>query len=185
MTTETSGLQTVDRPASGPGEERSPSPDVGASLGAVLRAVARVRDRFRAQTQRHGLDWSAFGLLRPVVENGPQRVTSLATTLHLAPSTVSRLANHLVDAGLLERHADAADGRVIIVAPTDRGREAYTTLRRLRDEYVTALLDDWPAADRFALALLLDRLADAIEQGPVPGETSRPYDTTLTATGIR
>jgi DNA-binding MarR family transcriptional regulator len=138
-------------------------PNLSSSLDSLHRATARVRERFRAHAARHGLDWSGYAVLRPLVETGPQRITDLADAVQLSPSTVSRTVTQLIGAGLVERRADAVDGRASIVTLTDRGRQAYQELRRIRDDYLDTLLDRWSARDRADLAQLLSRLAAAIE----------------------
>jgi DNA-binding MarR family transcriptional regulator len=137
--------------------------DLGASLTLLLRAVMRVRDRFRAEAVRSGLDWSAYVVLRPLVESGPRRLTTLAEAMKLSPSTVSRLVTHMITEGLLERRPDPDDGRAGIIAPTDRGVRTYTELRRVRDDYVAQLLGDWSDHDRSELVRLVGRLASALE----------------------
>ena len=137
--------------------------DLGAALTLLLRAVMRVRDRFRAEAVRNGLDWSAYVVLRPLVETGPRRLTTLAESMKLSPSTVSRLVTHMIADGLLERRPDADDGRACIIAPTERGQRIYAELRGVRDDYVARLLSDWSEQDRSELVRLVARLASALE----------------------
>ena len=94
---------------------------------------------------------------------GPQRTSALAADLHIPAPTASRLLSRLADAGLAQRIADPDDARASIVTLTDAGAELAHTLFGAGDELMGGLLATWTTSDRAALAHLMHRLADAVE----------------------
>ena len=148
--------------------QAAPAPDadaarIGAALSTLVRASMKMKERLHARSVEQGTDFSAYAVLRPLVERGPMRISTVADALHLNVSSVSRHVTQLIAEGLLERRADAADGRACIVAPTPAGLRAHDRTRALRDRHLDRLLSGWDDADRAALATLLPRLADAVE----------------------
>ena len=62
----------------------------------------------------------------------PRRITELATRERVTQPAITLLVNRLEQRGWAERHADPADGRVVLVTLTEQGEDA---LSRLRAEY--------------------------------------------------
>ena len=77
----------------------------------------------------------------------------------MAPATVSRQVQQLERAGLVQRAADADDGRVVIVELTPAGDHTLERVRQVWREMLVDMLASWPAQERASLAELLDRLA--------------------------
>src|SRR5215831_12128099 len=114
--------------ASHPSAETGDLPDdtgdmVAKALARLWLSLARVRHHLNEQAQRQGLSLSAFLVLRPLVQSGPLRSSALAEAVCMDPSWISRQVAHMVERGLVERHADRADGRVCILAATEAGVE--------------------------------------------------------------
>ena len=107
---------------------------IGQDLARLLRVVAR---------QRHQAETYVLGVL---LEKGPQRAGEIAQALGTDPSTVSRKVAALVDAGLVERRVDPADGR------------------RHRIAMVASVLSGWPEDSRRQLATLLGQFADGLQE---------------------
>ncbi|MBY8884502.1 MarR family transcriptional regulator [Streptomyces sp. PTM05] len=99
-------------------------------------------------------------LLARLVLGGERRATDLAADAFLDLSTVSRQVRSLVERGLVERHPDPEDRRGSLLTATEAGREAFEHYRRQRDAELAALLEPWPAEDRYQLIRLLARLND-------------------------
>ncbi|HEY2174816.1 MAG TPA: MarR family transcriptional regulator [Mycobacteriales bacterium] len=168
--------------------ERSDAPcagQVGRALSRLFRVAGKAKGQmFHSGGQLEGVDWSAFAVLVPLVESGPQRSSALADAAHVDPSRVSRLVSHLVEIGLIERRADPADGRACILAATDEGVRTCTRLREIRDGFLTELVADWSPQDRTQLAVLLDRLAGELETAVHAADKRGPAalrDTTTSA----
>jgi DNA-binding MarR family transcriptional regulator len=74
-------------------------------------------------------------------EGTGMRMSQLAERLQLTPGAVTQLVAHLERRGLVERAADPADGRAVIVRPTERTREGYAASRALVSELVVGMRD--------------------------------------------
>jgi DNA-binding MarR family transcriptional regulator len=64
----------------------------------------------------------AFGFMLLALREGPAPPRQLVTTLGTSKQAVSKLAEAMVDAGLVERIADPTDARATKLALTDRGQ---------------------------------------------------------------
>jgi DNA-binding MarR family transcriptional regulator len=120
------------------------------------------------------VDPANLDLLDLLATDEGRRMSDLATTLGVDPSTVTRAMHRLEAAGLAARGTVAGDGRAVSAHLTPEGRrvQGLVTARR------AALVDDAMAAlgpdDRERLAELLERfvgalLADGGERPPVAG----------------
>src|ERR687886_1973406 len=84
---------------------------------AVLRPASRELSR------------TATSVLARLRDGGPQRITDLAGAEAVAQPTMTTLVKRLERAGLVDRRADAADGRAVLVAVTDEGLAALARYR--------------------------------------------------------
>lgn len=112
------------------------------------------------------LPLSELEIMRLLARRPDLSVNEVAGELGLRSTNVSTAVRSLVDRGLLERHNDSNDGRVVRLAPTALALAA----REAREKSWGAALDETlgglPAEDRerllasvLALRLLADRLA--------------------------
>jgi DNA-binding MarR family transcriptional regulator len=90
-----------------------------------------------------GLDRSAMLLLIPLLHNGSMRLRDLAHARGADPSTVSRQAAQLVQAGLVTSEADPVDGRARRLALTDAGRAICHRMTEARGTAIAAALAGW------------------------------------------
>jgi len=130
-------------------------------MGRIGRAGSSVMAA-RRRADRAGVDVSApgMGILGVLERGGPQRVSLVARRAGMVAPLASREVRGLEQQGFVTRAADRADGRVVVVAITAKGRDAY---RRLRAASVAAAEDalaGWKASELTELARLLARMAD-------------------------
>lgn len=71
---------------------------------------------------------------------------------------IARLIKPLLDASLLAREADAADGRNIRLRPTDAGRAMHRTMQQQRKRMSAKLIDGLSAPELAQLKRLLARM---------------------------
>jgi len=129
------------------------------SLGELIR-VLQSRDRDRACC--YELSVSQCHALQTLVREGPITVTQLADNLYLEKSTASRLANGLLNRGLVRKRSPGSDGRVVILQVTEQGlRLSRRILNDLAEEYME-LLEEFDPVVRKALPRLLERLTQTI-----------------------
>ena len=87
---------------------------------------------------------------------GSVRLTVLAGSLGLDPSSVSRQVTALEKAGLLAREEDPSDRRATRLTLTSAGADVVASLQQARARALHRLTPDWSDSDIDALA---DRLA--------------------------
>ncbi|MQA86505.1 MAG: MarR family transcriptional regulator [Streptosporangiales bacterium] len=155
-------VNAMVRASSGETDERATS-EIERQLTSLglrldqLRQLAAARSGF-------GLEKAAYRVLARLSDHGPQRAAAIATCFGLDESTVSRQAEALMAAGLVERGRDPADRRAYLLRPTTAGRRHLADARRGRRELLEALLADWRPQDRVRLADLLGRFNADLER---------------------
>lgn len=132
------------------------------SLDEFFRAIQRARGR-ASQAQDEGLSLSQYYVMAPLAD-GPQGVKALAFAAGVAPPTATRMLDGLSRDGFVVRAPDEHDRRCVSVSLTPEGRRALT--RKIQElaaarERIAASLDP---AERAQAAVLLDRLAQVIEE---------------------
>jgi len=123
-------------------------------------AVMRLSRRLRQHTPPH-ITQSQLSALATVLNDGPLTLRDLAAAERVQPPTITRIAESLVEKGLVERTADPNDRRVAWVAATRDGRTLVEQIRRRRDSYLADRLRTFDAEERAVLARaceLLERL---------------------------
>jgi MarR family transcriptional regulator, 2-MHQ and catechol-resistance regulon repressor len=126
---------------------------------ALTELVRVVQFRDRDRSCCYGISVSQCYALKGIADEGAMTINSLAAHLYLDKSTASRVANGLVDKGLLARERDSGDGRIVRLVTTPRGREISTQIDRdLATEFVE-LLSDFDPEIRSAVAGIVSRLS--------------------------
>lgn len=118
------------------------------------------------------LSAAAASVLYTLVHGGPSRLTALAGAEHVSQPAMTQLIGRLELSGLVSRSPDPDDGRAVVVAATDAGRELGERRRIARAEALAALIEDagTDAADHLAMALpTLERMARVGDARHPPG----------------
>ncbi len=113
----------------------------------------------------HELSRSEAGALLTLLD-GPRRITDLAASEALAQPTATQLVDKLQRRGLVVRERDGDDGRVVLVAVSDLGREQIEALRaRSRAVMRETLkeLSDEQLDELVAAAETLGRLVETLQ----------------------
>jgi DNA-binding MarR family transcriptional regulator len=97
-------------------------------------------------------------ILRLLLENGPMKMSQLASELQLDPKRMTRLVDLLEDSGLVERQVEAGDRRAKLVRLTARGRERWQPINEGFAGIVEGLLDDFTPEERRELLRLITTL---------------------------
>jgi DNA-binding MarR family transcriptional regulator len=145
---------------------QDPIDELESALQALFRQLKQTRlheyvlRRARVEVDRTG---SAF-LHALFEEPAGLRMTELAERLHIDAPAVTRKAQQLERAGLVERGPDLADGRAIRLRLTPAGRSTTEAIHAAHRAWLEAVLTDWPAADRAELTRLLRRFSDATDR---------------------
>jgi DNA-binding MarR family transcriptional regulator len=145
-------------------------PDLDVEPLQVLSRVARLAevldDRRASSFVEHGLQGHEFDVLSTLRRSGaPFELTAgeLAAATHVTSGTMTSRVDRLSSRGLVERHQDPTDGRLVRVRLTAQGRErvdaAFGTLLE-RERELLASLD---GEERTALATALRTLLIAAD----------------------
>lgn len=116
-------------------ESRSAS-DVAAPLRLAITRLAR---RLRQEADP-GLTPSQLVALATIERHGPLSPSELAEIERIQRPTVTRILRGLVDAGLVDRRPDPADGRSALVEIEERGSALLSQLRSRKNAYLSRRL---------------------------------------------
>jgi DNA-binding MarR family transcriptional regulator len=141
-----------------------------AAIEAAMVAIRRSQRRralARSSEPTEG-DLAVFDVLDAVeaAEEAGDEVTvsSIAAALDVAQPRASKLVAAAVDAGLLVRVADQADGRRALLRRTEAGRELCGRVHTARRGTFDAAMAGWSARDRATFARLLARFVAGVTQ---------------------
>jgi DNA-binding MarR family transcriptional regulator len=129
-------------------------------VAARLRlAIARTARRLR-QEAGGDLSPSLTAALATVGNHGPLTASEVAERERVQRPTATRIIGRLVDAGLVARTADPADGRVSLVSATPKGQALLRSLRVRKNVYLARRLRDLEPEE----VATLDRAAEILER---------------------
>jgi DNA-binding MarR family transcriptional regulator len=148
---------------------RTPRSPVTDDLVAVGEALERVSRWIRRATPHGGPNGVALSVLGTVASAGPLRVSDLADRERISQPGMTSVVNRLVEAGLAERRADPADGRIVLVAATPTGQTYMDTLRSSRAQALVKHLRGLPVREQRALCASIDGL-NALSAHPIAEE---------------
>ncbi|MHC4515575.1 MAG: MarR family winged helix-turn-helix transcriptional regulator [Planctomycetota bacterium] len=129
-----------------------------------VELVRRYQFRDRDSIGCHGISVSQCYSLDALWRSGPLTMGELAAELALEISTMTRIVDHLVEAGLADRQEDAADRRVRRVGITRKGEQLASQIHDgLVAEY-EQVLREVPAEHRESVIQAIRRLLSAFQE---------------------
>lgn len=137
-------------------------PDKFKTGGRLIR-LSNALIWFRNQElARHGLTSSQFEVVRYLLTHRGEEITAgvLMQRLELSQSTVAGILKRLFAKGLIERRADARDGRREFVLLTEKGLELESALQGIADSTETLLLEGMCPEEQAELNRLLQIALD-------------------------
>jgi DNA-binding MarR family transcriptional regulator len=146
----------------------TPSPEVTELSSQVRSAVVRLYRRLRSQLEFGELGETALTVLTRLDDEGPQTLTELSQAFQVAPASMSQTITRLTAAGYAARSPDPADGRRVLLAATESGRQLARASRARRHAWLQERVAALGPDDRATLAraaVLLSAIAD----DPSPG----------------
>lgn len=136
-----------------------------AQLAATLRgAITRLNRRLRRARPVSELTQSQLSALTSLELAGALTPKELADAERVQPPSVTRTVAALEQRGLVQRTPHPTDGRQVILAPTEQGREIVVQDRRARDAWLAKRLAELGPEERDTLrraAEILERIARA------------------------
>lgn len=133
--------------------------------GAFILAISRVRRRLRQLPVAGGLPAPEITALVRLHRCGPATSSELAKAEQMSPQSMQVTVASLVAQGFVERSADPADRRRVVLGLTESGRDAVLHKRAVRTEQVAgalALLTPAEVEGLRAATPVIERLADVL-----------------------
>lgn len=137
--------------------------DVDAVTSAVLtasRLLVAVSARSLAAIEER-VTLPQFRMLVVLANHGGMKLATLAGHLAVNPSTAMRMADRLATAGLIDRHANPATRREIVLRLTESGRRIVDEVTARRREEIATIVARMPSAERTGLVTALRAFTDA------------------------
>jgi DNA-binding MarR family transcriptional regulator len=141
-------------------------------IANALRLGAVLLTRHLASTSG-GLSLSARAVLSTLADDGPTRLTGLATAGGITQPAMTQLVGRLERDGLVVRLVDPDDGRATLVDITDAGRALRAQQRQTQRDNLAELLEALSPDDEATLSLamrvavpLLDKLGNVAANKP-------------------
>jgi DNA-binding MarR family transcriptional regulator len=128
--------------------------------GGLRLSVSRLARILRYQDEGN-LGPTLTSLLANINRQGPITLGRLAAEEHLAPPTVTKAVDKLVERGLVHRRTDTRDRRVVHVEISPAGRRLIVASRKRRTAWLATRLSQLPPEEVELLAQaapILDRL---------------------------
>jgi DNA-binding MarR family transcriptional regulator len=137
------------------------------ALGDLRRITSSTR-LDRRVTVRSGvpIGFSAFAVLGKVIDDGPIRLSELASAQRMLPAALTRQVQALEAEGYIERRPDPADGRAAVVEVTAAGKAAHRRLHAANDAIMAEQLADWSSDELQGLVDQLERLVHDLRSAP-------------------
>jgi len=139
----------------------NPNDDIEQQLLRLTRRTQAIH--VRTSSGEVLLERSSYGILCLILDEGPQRLGTIANAFTLDPSTITRQVQAVEKAGLAIKTVDPSDRRASILSLTDVGRDAIETARAHRREILGKIVDDWTDEERAGFATSLKRWNDTVE----------------------
>jgi DNA-binding MarR family transcriptional regulator len=140
--------------------------DTDGIAAALFASVSLLVRRIRQVPTEGGLTMPERQALSQLDRGGPTTSSELARQAQITAQAMGATLGALQARGLVERRPDPEDGRRVILAVTDAGRQELSDKRNARTELLSRVLADTftPAElEQFAaVAPLLERLAQNI-----------------------
>jgi DNA-binding MarR family transcriptional regulator len=136
--------------------------DIGQLAGVLFVGLGLVRRRLRQQKVPGDLSFPETAALARLDRDGPATSAELARQEQISPQSMGATLSALQDRGLIERSADPADGRRVVLTMTDGGKSALQNRRRARVDQLAQGLVGFTADELDVLqsaAPLIERLA--------------------------
>ena len=144
--------------------------ETAALVERALPLLPQVGKLLYAAVARHpdadGLTLGQIKLTMYLLHHGRRTVGEVAEGLGVSMPAASELVDRLVEAGMVERAADPADRRKVMVGLTSRAEAFGGRLRALRRAQLRAALERLAPAERPIFVRSLEALVEALRQDP-------------------
>lgn len=140
---------------------------LGDRLPVTLHYLADLVDRSADHLlqQRFGLSYSQFAFIATLSTLAPPPdITGLADCLGVSKAAVSKRVPALVEAGWVQTHADPANARRVLLAPTPKAEALLAEAAPALDTWFAELFAELPGVDLASLHRDLKVIARRLER---------------------
>ena len=130
----------------------------GRDLYGLAEALDRVACWVGRTVPRADLYGVALTVLKMLSTHGPQRMSQLAERARITQPGMTGVIHRLARAGLIERDAEPADGRIVLVTVTPQGRALLADRQAARLQALAEQLSRLPESEQDALCAAVDAL---------------------------
>lgn len=141
---------------------RSCASESGSSLGLLFR---QVRDAMWARMANelaqagHDLSFSQYITLKKLAL-GTTNATDLARAAELNPGAMTRLIDKLIERGLVERHADPDDRRIVRIRLSEQGQSIWRDIDQCGNRVRERAMSGMDEAQRLQFIRVLEQVRD-------------------------
>ncbi len=130
--------------------------------GQIHSAAIHLLRRLRREDAGSGLNAARLSALSVLVLAGVVRLGARAAAEQGRPPTMTRIANALVEMGLVERRGNARDGRSTLISATEKGKALMLAGRDRRVQALARQLAEVGMGERETLEKAMTILAGVI-----------------------
>jgi DNA-binding MarR family transcriptional regulator len=127
-----------------------------AAVTELLSVTGQLTRRLRAVSNTRELTWSQVAIMARLEEAGPLTTADLARAESVKPQSMGGTLAAMEEEGLVERQPHPTDGRQILYALTDEGREARREVRLAKREWLLAAIAQLSLAEQKTLLAAVD-----------------------------
>jgi DNA-binding MarR family transcriptional regulator len=122
----------------------------------LLAVTGQLTRRLRAVSNTRELTWSQVAIMARLEEAGPLTTADLARAESVKPQSMGGTLAAMEEEGLVERQPHPTDGRQILYALTDEGREARRKVSLAKREWLLAAIAQLSLAEQKTLLAAVD-----------------------------
>jgi len=122
----------------------------------LLSVTGQLTRRLRAISNTRELTWSQVAIMARLEEAGPLTTADLARAESVKPQSMGGTLAAMEEEGLVERQPHPTDGRQILYALTDEGREARREVRLAKREWLLAAIAQLSRGEQKTLLAAVD-----------------------------
>jgi len=138
-------------------------------LGYWLRLVSNhVSTTFARRLEGKGVTVAEWVVLRELYDVEALAPSRLAEAMGMTRGAISKLSERLLAKALIDREADAGDGRAHMLSLSAKGRRLVPELAALADENDKQFFEHLSAKERVEMRRMLEKIVDARQLKDIP-----------------
>jgi DNA-binding MarR family transcriptional regulator len=136
--------------------------DIDRIVETIVYLYAESRRVTKTQAREHGLTGPQISALKILEAMGDLSLTELSGKMSARNSTITGIVDRMERDGLVQRERSQSDRRVVLIRPTEKGREVAKAVPVSAMEIFATALRGLETEDRRELRRILTTLADRV-----------------------